>query len=236
MPFSLMIAFPLLIVVSKFVEINLTLFWSIGWWFSRIVTNCLTYGNYSASVQRINNFLQLPEKNDNLEKMKLTEEIESINFENVNFRYKTSQHWVLQNYNETFQTKKINRLFGENGKGKSTIIYLILGVLKPNQGKIIIRTQSGETYNLHRDINLQHWRENNVVYAAHDSLIEGVSTGQKQLANIRNILETKKTATIFLFDEADNALDQEKQANFHQKLKELTKEKLVIYVKHEARM
>ena len=30
LPFSLMIAFPLLIV-SKFTEINLTLFWSIGW-------------------------------------------------------------------------------------------------------------------------------------------------------------------------------------------------------------
>ncbi|RHZ37115.1 ATP-binding cassette domain-containing protein [endosymbiont GvMRE of Glomus versiforme] len=233
LPFRLMIAFPLLIV-SILTGLNLVLFWSIGYWFSRITANCLTYGNYSASVQRINNFLQLPEKNDNLEKLKLTNEIESISFKNVGFKYKSSQNWVLQNYNETFETKKINRLSGGNGKGKSTIIYLILGLIEPNDGEAIITDIKGKTYNLYQDINLRHWRENNVAYASHDNLIEGASTGQKQLANINNVLKTKKNAAIFLFDEADNALDREKQIKFYQKLEELTKNKLIIYVKHET--
>ncbi|CAI2184420.1 19983_t:CDS:2 [Funneliformis geosporum] len=76
---------------------------------------------------------------------------------------------VLQNYNETFEARKINRLSGKNG------------------------------------------REINIAYCSHDNLIEGASTGQKQLANINNTLKNKKNAAIFLFDEADNALDSEKQ-------------------------
>ncbi|RHZ35970.1 ABC transporter, ATP-binding protein [endosymbiont GvMRE of Glomus versiforme] len=233
LPFRLMIAFPLLIV-SILTGLNLVLFWSIGYWFGIIITNCLTYGNYSASVQRINNFLQLPEKNDNLEKLKLTSEIKSISFKNVSFKYKSSQNWVLQNYNETFWVKKINRLSGENGKGKSTIIYLILGLVNPDSGEVIITDIQGKNYNLHQDINLKHWREINTTYCAHDNLIEGVSTGQKQLANIDSVLKTKKNAAIFLFDEADNALDREKQTKFYQQLEELAKIKLIIYVKHET--
>jgi len=50
-----------------------------------------------------------------------------------------------------------------------------------------------------------------VAYCAHDTLVSEGSTGQKQLANLEQLLTEKQTAQIFLFDEADNALDQEKQ-------------------------
>ncbi|CAI2183225.1 155_t:CDS:2 [Funneliformis geosporum] len=142
-------------LLSMLAGINLVLFWAIGWWFSKITVNCLTYGNYSASVQRINDFLQLSEKNDNLEKLKLTKEIKSITFENVSFKYQNNQEWVLRSHNETFQAKKINRLSGENGKGKSTILYLILGLIKPDSGQITITDIQGQNYNLPQDINLQ---------------------------------------------------------------------------------
>jgi len=71
-----------------------------------------------------------------------------------------------------------------------------------------------------------------VAYCAHDTLIEEGSTGQKQLANINQTLEQKKQAQIFLFDEADNALDQDNQEKFQERIKELAKNKLVVYIKH----
>jgi len=71
-----------------------------------------------------------------------------------------------------------------------------------------------------------------VAYCAHDTLIEEGSTGQKQLANINQVLEQKKQAQIFLFDEADNALDQDNQEKFQERIKELAKNKLVVYIKH----
>jgi ABC-type bacteriocin/lantibiotic exporter with double-glycine peptidase domain len=63
-------------------------------------------------------------------------------------------------------------------------------------------------------------------------LIEEGSTGQKQLANIDNIVLTKKNAQIFLFDEADNALDLENQEKIQEKIKKLVNKKIVIYIKH----
>ena len=138
----------------------------------------------------------------------------------------------MKNYNRIFTPTKVNRLIGKNGTGKSTVLYLLLGMLAPQQGQIIITDIQGNIYNLHQDINLQHWRENNVVYCAHNTLQEEGSTGQKQLANINNALQTKESATIFLFDEADNALDQGNQEKFQERIKELAKNKLVVYIKH----
>ena len=71
-------------------------------------------------------------------------------------------------------------LLGPNGAGKSTLLYLILGILHPQQGKITVETTTGKNYNLHQEINLQHWREQRVAYASHENLIESGSTGEKQ--------------------------------------------------------
>jgi ABC-type phosphate transport system ATPase subunit len=65
-----------------------------------------------------------------------------------------------------------------------------------------------------------------------DTLIEEGSTGQKQLANINQTLEQKKDAQIFCFDEADNALDQDNQKQIQEKIRELSKVKIVVYIKH----
>jgi len=46
-------------------------------------------------------------------------------------------------------------LLGENGIGKSTILYLILGVIQPQQGKILIACENGKICNL-KEINSKH--------------------------------------------------------------------------------
>jgi len=71
-----------------------------------------------------------------------------------------------------------------------------------------------------------------VAYCAHETLVEKGSTGQKQLANINQVLSEKKDSQIFLFDEADNALDQDNQEQIQGKIRELSKTKIVIYIKH----
>lgn len=63
--------------------------------------------------------------------------------------------------------------------------------------------------------------------------MEKGSTGQKQLANLQEVLKQRRSSQIFCFDEADNALDVKNQADFQEKLQELVKKgKLVIYIKH----
>ena len=51
---------------------------------------------------------------------------------------------------------KINRLIGKNGAGKSTVLYLLLGMLTPQKGQIIITDYQGNNYNLHQDLNLKY--------------------------------------------------------------------------------
>ena len=114
------------------------------------------YSDYASSLSRINYFLALPEKDDNLTGILLSEKepIESIKLENVYFKYANSENWILENYIHSFAKGEINRLLGENGIGKSTILYLILGMFKPQQGKVLLTTKDGKIYNL-QSINLK---------------------------------------------------------------------------------
>lgn len=219
---------------NNFNGMVLVVFWWIFNNFSSIFQCLWDYADYASSRSRINTFLALPEKDDNLTGIKLNTQlaIKSIKFENVSFSYKGQKEWVIRHYTHTFSFGKMNYLRGKNGTGKSTILYLFLGVIRPQKGQIIICDENNETYNLHQDINLAVWRADNVAYCAHETLIEEGSTGQKQLTNINQTLTNKKNCQIFLFDEADNALDEDNQKEFREKIKELAKNKIVIYIKH----
>ena len=230
-------AFPyLLLLISISFEkahINILAMWMI-YENSQEIFRCFwEYGEYASSLTRINDFLKLPEKNDNLQGIVFPEKviIRTVDFENVSFKYRNGPEWIIKNYTHSFTRGEINRLLGENGIGKSTILYLILGMIQPQQGKILITTEDGKIYNI-QNVNLKQWRETKVAYASHDNLIEKGSTGQRQLANISQLFATKTEAAIFLFDEADNALDKDNQKKFSQRLEKLSKNKLVIYTKH----
>ena len=71
-----------------------------------------------------------------------------------------------------------------------------------------------------------------MAYCSHDNLVEKGSTGQKQLININQVLTQKQTARIFLFDEADNALDQENKKVFREKINRISKKKIIILISH----
>jgi ABC-type bacteriocin/lantibiotic exporter with double-glycine peptidase domain len=232
----LVVIFPfiLLFITDNFLGTNLFILWTI-YENSAEVFKCLwDYSDYASSQKRINEFLCLPEKNDNLINGKLLEkqEIKSIKFQNVSFRYSDQTEWVLRNYTHAFVEGRVNYLLGENGTGKSTILYLLLGVIKPQEGQIIIETSSENAYDLPSEVNLQNWRKRTVTYCSHDNLVDKGSTGQKQLANINQTLVQKQTAQVFLFDEADNALDEDNKKNLQKKIQELCQKKIVIYVAH----
>jgi hypothetical protein len=88
-----------------------------------LFTNLLDYGDYSSSFARVNNFLALPEKNDNLLGLKITEKINSIIFKNVYFKYSQKEDQLPKNYNDDFTKKNVSYLLGESEKDKKTILY-----------------------------------------------------------------------------------------------------------------
>ena len=59
-----------------------------------------------------------------------------IKVQNVNFSY--GSQLVLENINYEIEKNDFAGIIGANGGGKSTMLKLILGILKPNSGSILI--------------------------------------------------------------------------------------------------
>lgn len=63
-----------------------------------------------------------------------------ININNLCFTYTNSKPYILDNLNLKFERGSYVSILGENGSAKSTLVKLILGLLKPNNGEINIST------------------------------------------------------------------------------------------------
>ncbi len=92
------------------------------------------------SVEIINNLKMLNNK-ENMKNNKIEEKIKfnfenSINFNNVSFKYFNDRGLVLNNLNIKIKKNHLTLITGPSGSGKSTIIELMCGILKPTNGII----------------------------------------------------------------------------------------------------
>lgn len=62
----------------------------------------------------------------------------TIIFENVSFKYDSSNKFAVQNINITFSSKERIAIIGENGAGKSTFIKLLMRLYDPTEGRILL--------------------------------------------------------------------------------------------------
>ena len=61
-----------------------------------------------------------------------------IKVQDVSFKYKGWKRQVLSNLNLELQENRICGLLGKNGVGKSTLLYLIAGLLQPSRGTVTV--------------------------------------------------------------------------------------------------
>lgn len=61
-----------------------------------------------------------------------------IQVNNLTFSYPGSSHLVFDGLNLELKSNSIYGLLGKNGMGKSTLLYLIAGLLKPRKGSVLI--------------------------------------------------------------------------------------------------
>ncbi len=60
--------------------------------------------------------------------------MKAVEFKNVNLKY--DEQYVLEDINFSIEEKDFMAIIGPNGGGKSTILKIILGLLKPNNGEV----------------------------------------------------------------------------------------------------
>ncbi|MBE7023025.1 MAG: ABC transporter ATP-binding protein [Clostridia bacterium] len=103
------------------------------------------YYSIIASAERIIEIDTLPEEKEEhalLEPVAAYKKLKQLRFENLSFGY--GRDIVLENADLTVEKGDFAVIGGISGIGKSTLIKLLLGVLEPQQGKILLE-MSGET-------------------------------------------------------------------------------------------
>ena len=61
-----------------------------------------------------------------------------IQIKDIDFRYPGSKYLVFRDFSLELKENNIYGLLGKNGTGKSTLLYLISGLLRQQQGTILV--------------------------------------------------------------------------------------------------
>ena len=77
----------------------------------------------------------LTQENDNVQ-CEPIKDVYSLYFENVSFKYKGSNNYIIKDLTLKIEPKKMNVIMGKSGSGKTTIMKLIVKMLKPTSGII----------------------------------------------------------------------------------------------------
>tara|TARA_X000000950_G_C13879726_1_gene646392 strand:+ start:408 stop:2057 length:1650 start_codon:yes stop_codon:yes gene_type:complete len=108
-----------------------------------------------------------------------------IIFENVSFHYSGAGHPALKNFSTTIRKNDFVGITGASGSGKTTIVDLLIGLLKPISGEI-----KSDGVNIHK--NLKTWSKQigyvpQSVYLINDTLKNNIAFGVSD-----NEIDTKK--------------------------------------------
>lgn len=125
---------------------------------------------------------------------------EHIRFENVEFSYHTNK--VLNGINLTIPRNKTIALVGESGSGKTTLANMIVGLIKPDNGKVYI-----DNVELN-DVNLESFR-NKIGYISQEAVIFNDDIfnnitfwAERTPENYKKFWETVKLASLTEFVQA----------------------------------
>lgn len=91
-------------------------------------------------IKQLFDFLETPIPKDErtLEDIVNIDEISSIEFKNVSFKYPNSRSYAIQNVSFKIRKGDSISLVGENGSGKTTLVKLLLGLYDDFCGQILI--------------------------------------------------------------------------------------------------
>ncbi len=108
------------------------------------------YVDYKLNKVTVNKYISFLDSQDdpNLNKgLRIKEMIGNIEFKNVTYAY-SDEKTIIKDLSLKIPTNKKIALVGESGSGKSTIIKLIMGLIKNQSGTILIDGQDLKTLNL----------------------------------------------------------------------------------------
>lgn len=119
------------------------------------------------SVRSIGEIINNDDIEDNSGKMKLTDLKGKYDFEEVSFAYRGTEKHVLDHFSFEVNPGECVAFVGESGAGKSTILNIVIGFLKPVGGKVLV-----DGYDLN-DIDFTNYRNQLAVVTQKTVLFSG---------------------------------------------------------------
>ena len=175
----------------------------------------------------------------------------NISLEEINFSY--SDNVIFSDYNNSFPIGKTSVIMAPSGFGKTTLLYMIAGLIKPNSGKINLPIENPKFAFAFQDLRLIE----SATVLKNIILVNSNIRDSEELDNCLKALDiksliNKKVATlsggeksrvaiaralmaeydILLLDEPFNGLDDETKMRTMKYIKEKTAQKTVLLVTH----
>lgn len=105
---------------------------------NRIITYLGTFKQSVPSIERVWDEYHSPALNENYVNVEEFKFEKSINLKNVNFNYPNTTRKVLSDVFITIEKGECIGIIGETGSGKSTLIDIVLGLLRPIEGTVFV--------------------------------------------------------------------------------------------------
>ena len=112
---------------------------SVSWMIKDFAGSITSIQTNAFFIENLKTFLDyVPRIDENKGGLEPPESVDTIEFQNVSFRYPGQETDALQKINYTFQRGVRHALVGINGSGKSTLIKLLLRFYDPTEGVILL--------------------------------------------------------------------------------------------------
>jgi ATP-binding cassette subfamily B protein len=126
----------------------------------------------------------------------------NIRMESIRFKYNDQDPWILEDF--SLEIKKGDRvgIIGGTGSGKSTILDLVMGLLRPVEGQVLVDGKVlNEVTSIEWQRNLSHVPQ--TIFLADSSIAENIAFGQpRQFINMERVKKAANAAMISEFIEA----------------------------------
>lgn len=117
---------------------------------------------------------------------------DGIKLENVTFGYPDGNRKILQNFTYDFRPGTSTAIMGETGAGKSTMMRLMLGLLRPEGGNVILYNEEGES------VDVSACYRNGIVYVPQGNSMLSASIRENLTGGRRNISEEDIKRAIYM--------------------------------------
>jgi ATP-binding cassette, subfamily B, bacterial PglK len=159
--------------------------------FSTILNSYSTIQFGQKAVINILEILKSKEDSDdqnlNIEKLS----INNLSINSISFKYDGNDNFILKDFNFSTNNNSLIGIKGKNGSGKSTLLNIIAGLIKPQNGQLILNGKS-----LHENPQLYfNWKKiigyvDQKLFFTNESIIKNIAFGEESSQiNIKKVEE-----------------------------------------------